>query len=78
MKLKHSNSDDFESENFLKAVFTKILGLYFNFVGCESFLKSNPPGIISLFMTNLKDSSNFFVRSYVTFFLTILLLVSIV
>ena len=57
--IKIHKLDSFELYNSLQ--------LYQNFVGWESFLESNYPGILTLCKTNLKDSSdfsNFNVRGY--------------
>ena len=46
---------------------TSFWGLHSNFIKCESFLKSNPPGILALCVTNLsdsKDSGNFSMRGH--------------
>ena len=57
--------DNFEYHNSLKLSFTNIRGLPSNFVGRESFLKSNPHDILVLCERNLDDSTdsgNFSVR----------------
>ena len=44
-----------------------IWGFRSNFVGCESFLKSNSPEILVLYETNLDDTidfNNFYMRRY--------------
>ena len=42
---KTCKTDNFESERSLKLSFTNIRGLCLYFVNCESFFKSNSPGI---------------------------------
>ena len=52
---------------YLKLNFRNIRGPRLNFFGCESFLESNSPDILSLRETNLDysiDSGNFSVRDY--------------
>ena len=64
---KASKPYNFESCNSLKLSFTNIWGLHWNFVDCESFLKSNSPDILALCETNLDDSidsGNFSVKGY--------------
>ena len=51
--------DNFEPHNSLKLSFTKIQGLYSNFIDCESFLESNFPDIIAPCETNLDNSIDF-------------------
>ena len=56
-----------ESWNSLKHSFINIWDRRSNFLGCESFLESNSPGILTLYETNLDDSNdcrNFSLRSY--------------
>ena len=51
--------------------FTNIRGLHSSFLGCESFLESNPFHILSLCETNLKEpinTSNISVRGYLSSF----------
>ena len=60
--LKGFKPDNFELHNSLKPSFANIRGLCSNFVECESFLKSNSPGILALCETKLDysiDSGNF-------------------
>ena len=40
----------------VKLSFTNIRGLRSNFVGCESFLESNPPDILALYESKVEDS----------------------
>ena len=40
----------------VKLSFTNIGGLRSNFVGCESFLESNPPDILALYESKVEDS----------------------
>ena len=40
----------------VKLTFTNIRGLRSNFVGCESFLESNPPDILALYESKVEDS----------------------
>ena len=59
--------DNFESHNSLKLSFMNIWGLCSNFVDCESFLESNSPDILILYVTNLNNSidpGSFSVRGY--------------
>ena len=61
--------DNFEPHDSLNLRFTNIQCLCLNFVGCESFLESNTSDILALYETNLKDlidSSNIFVRGYLS------------
>ena len=57
-------SDNSESQNSLKLIFTGIGGLWSNLVGCISFLESNSSDIVVvLFEINVDDSidsRNFF------------------
>ena len=48
--------DNFELHNSLKLSFTNIWGICSDFVGCKTFLESNPPEIFALCETNLDDS----------------------
>ena len=50
--------DNFEPYNFEKLSFTNIRGLRSNFAECESFFESNSPDILTLYETNLDDSTN--------------------
>ena len=50
---KARKPDNFESHNSLEVSFTKMQGLYLNFVECESFSESNFPDILALDETNL-------------------------
>ena len=52
---KACKPDNCESHNSLKLSFTNISGLHSNFVGCESFLKSNSLDGLALHETNLAD-----------------------
>ena len=64
---KGCKPDTFESHNSLKLSFTNIQGLRSNFVDCGSFFESNYPDILTLYKTNLDDSTNsgnFSVRGY--------------
>ena len=68
---KGRKPDNFEPHNsqITKRSFTNIRGFRSNFVGCESFLQSNYPDILTLCKTNLDDaihSGNFSVRGYIT------------
>ena len=47
---KVCKSDNFQSDSSVKLSFTSIRGLHLNFVRCESFLESNCPGILALFL----------------------------
>ena len=62
--------DDFEPHNSPKLSFKNTWGLHSTTVECESFLKSNSPGILALIeINNLDDSIDsgiFSVRSYLT------------
>ena len=61
--------DNFKPHDSLNLRFTNIQCLCLNFVGCESFLESNTSDILALYETNLKDlidSSNIFVRGYLS------------
>ena len=56
-------SDNSESQNSLKLIFTSIGVHWSNLVGCVSFLESNSPDILALCEINVDgyiDSSNFF------------------
>ena len=62
--------DNFESHNSLKLSFMNARGLHSNFVGCQSFLESNSPDILTVCETNLDDSidcGNFSVIGYLPF-----------
>ena len=59
--------DNFEPYNFEKLSFTNIRGLRSNFAECESFFESNSPDILTLYETNLDDSTdsgNFSMKVY--------------
>ena len=47
---KARNPDNFESHNSLKLSFMNIRDLRSNFVDCESFLESNSPDILLLYV----------------------------
>ena len=53
--LNRRKPDNFKSHNSLKASFTNIQGLCYNFVEYESFLGSNSPEILALCEANLYD-----------------------
>ena len=60
-------TDNFELHNSLKLSFKNIWGFRSNVVDSESFLESNSPDILPLFVKNLDDlidSGNFSVRTY--------------
>ena len=64
---KKHKQDNFESRNSLKLIFTNIEGLFWNFIQCKSFLKSNSPDILGLCEAHLDDSidsGKFSVRGY--------------
>ena len=64
---KACKPDNFESHNSLKLNFMNIWGLCSNFADCKSFLESNSPDILTVFETNLDDSTdsgNFSLRGY--------------
>ena len=50
--------DNFESHNSLKLSFTNIRGLFSNFIGHESSLKSNSTSILALCKTDLEESTD--------------------
>ena len=53
--LNRRKPDNFKSHNSLKASFTNIQSLCYNFVEYESFLGSNSPEILALCEANLYD-----------------------
>ena len=64
---KGRKPDNFELNSSLKLSFTNFQGLCFNFVECESFLKSNSPDILAHSEASLDDSidsGNFSVTSF--------------
>lgn len=50
---KECKPGNFESHNSLKLSFTNIYGLLSNCVGCESFLESNVPDILTLYVRQI-------------------------
>ena len=65
--LKVHKPDNFESQNFVKLNFIKILDILSNFIEYGSFLESSSPGILALCEANLNDSTdsgNFSVQDY--------------
>ena len=64
---KGCKPDKFASHNSQKRSFTNIQGLHSSSGNCQSFLESNTPDILALFVTNLDDSTdsgNFSVSDY--------------
>ena len=61
---KGHKPDNFESHNSLKPNFTNIRG-YSNFVECNSFLESNYPEILAPCESNLDDSIDFMIFTYI-------------
>ena len=61
---KGHKPDNFESHNSLKPNFTNIRG-YSNFVECDSFLESNYPEIFAPCESNLDDSIDFMIFTYI-------------